>query len=94
MLLAPYVQNEIDDNHIECDGAADTPAEITPWSALSAQELEGKQPRIRLGAFSAVRAGIVSSNLIRGGKRSLELTATMEQSTILGNAPSGDNIGG
>lgn len=171
MLLAPYAQNEIHDNHIECDGTADTPAEITPWSALSAQELEAKQPRIRLGTFSALRlnedralvidgahahldltvergiagasvprgssaavrgnvllgrgsaaavsvaagrdvrfadnrcelrgdaasvvslrssAGIVSSNLIRGGKRSLELTAKIEQSTILGNATSGD----
>jgi hypothetical protein len=54
LLQAPYLLNEVCDNHVERDGQPAQP-DAAAWSAIAAVEPDGNRPIVNTGVFTAVR---------------------------------------
>ena len=54
LLHAPYVQNDVSNNHVARDLAA-APPDVSTWSAILADQPDERRPIVKVGDFATVR---------------------------------------
>jgi Family of unknown function (DUF6519)/Right handed beta helix region len=89
LLQAPYLQNEICDNHVERDSKP-AQADAALWSAVTADEPDEKRPIIRAGIFTAVRL-TESRTLAVNGVRAFIDEATVDLNDAGAATPRGSS---